>query len=650
MILRDWFRPPRHLLALFVAATVVPALALGWLAWWSLGQDAALDRQRVQDTLETAFGKVVSDLQLRLDDVSRQLSSLARASDVSLPDDSVLLLVGDDRVADRPSGRLLYYPRTPGTPPARNAAQDVALDAATVLEVRAQNPTAAAEAFRRIANSGMPAVQAPALLGLARCLRQTGRPQEALLAYDRLAQFGTLDVEGAPAALVARRARCAVLAALKAPELQSAARDLYQDLLRRRWILDRATFEYYASEARAWLPADAAPQPNPALLALADAASDIYALRRQRNASPGRGSATLWRQGRPLLIVWQNTPEEMTALVAGASWFERPAATWAADNLAVALTSADSHVTFGEPDRLSKPVVVGSMADTGLPWTVRIASADPAKVPSLLARSRRLVVSGLAVVGLLIVSGGFLVARALGRELAVARLQSDFVAAVSHEFRSPLTSMKHLIEMLDQGAVSSEERRQQYYHVLNGEADRLHQMVENLLNFGRMEAGKAEYRFERLDARALVEQVATDFGGQLISRDRLIVDVQGGPVRVNADREALSRALRNLLDNAAKYSAPTAPIRLAIDANAKTASIHVRNEGPGIPADERKMIFTKFYRGAGAKQSGVKGTGLGLATVQYIVRAHHGDVLLDSSPGQGSTFTIALPIAKEEMS
>jgi tetratricopeptide (TPR) repeat protein len=199
MGLSDWFKPPRHLLALFVAATVLPALALGWLAWVSLGQDAALDRQRVQDTLDTAAGKVVSDLQHRLDELSRQLPSLARAPDLSFADDSVLLTIGDDRVADRPPGRLLDYPRTPGS----QSPHDRLLDTATALESRGENAPAA-DAFRRAADSRSPAVQASALLGLARCLRKSGRPQDALGVYDRLAQLGTLTVLDAPAAPAAR--------------------------------------------------------------------------------------------------------------------------------------------------------------------------------------------------------------------------------------------------------------------------------------------------------------------------------------------------------------------------------------------------------------------------------------------------------------
>lgn len=671
MNIRDWFRPPRHLLALFVAATVVPALALGWIAWLSLGQDAALDRQRVQDTLESAVGKAVADLQRRLEEQSRQLQELARTPALSLSDDSVLLRITDVGIVDRPSGRLLYHPRPPvaqftfdattkvgpgardvvldrATSGTRENTRDVTLDAATALEVRAQNPSAAVEVFRRAADSRDRAVQAQALLGLARCLRKLDRPQEALNVYDRLATLGTLSVDGSPAELVARHARCALLTRMKAPELQTQARGLIQDLLRPRWVLDRASFEFYSEEARGWLPTGAVPPPDPARLALADAAGDVVSLRSRQNGVSGRGWMTTWHRDRVLLVVWQNTPQELVALVSGASWFQRPSATWTVANLAVVLTDADSHVVFGRPDQLSKPIAVGSIPDTGLPWTIRIASADPTKIPSLLARSRRMVYSGLAIVGVLIVVGGVLVGRALSRELAVARLQSDFVAAVSHEFRSPLTSMKHLIEMLDQGAVQSEDRRRQYYRVLNGEAGRLHQMVENLLNFGRMEAGKAEYRFERLEARELTEQVAAEFGGQLVSRARLVIVVQGEPVYVRADREPLSRALHNLLDNAAKYSPPSAPIRLTVAANATMVSIRVQDEGPGIPADERKMIFTKFYRGAEAKTSGAKGTGLGLATVQHIVGAHHGEILVESTPGHGSTFTIVLPVAKEQ--
>src|SRR5512139_2822288 len=113
MFLREWFRPPRHLLALFVAVIVLPAIALAWLAWRTIEQDKALERQRLQERLETAAATLVAGLSLRLDELSRQVPLLAVATNVSLPDDSVLLTVGDGTMTDSPPGRLLYVPRIP---------------------------------------------------------------------------------------------------------------------------------------------------------------------------------------------------------------------------------------------------------------------------------------------------------------------------------------------------------------------------------------------------------------------------------------------------------------------------------------------------------------------------------------------------------
>jgi signal transduction histidine kinase len=394
---------------------------------------------------------------------------------------------------------------------------------------------------------------------------------------------------------------------------------------------------------RNWLPADLATPPSVLALALADAAGEVEHLRREQDGQSAQGRQTLWLRGHPLLIVWENTPRQMTALVRGPSWFAQVAPLWRSLNVTLVLLDAGAHPALGRPADLHGPVTVRPAADTGLPWTLRVSIADSARELASLSGQGSLALAGLALVGILVLAGGYLVERALARELAAARLQADFVATVSHEFRSPLTSMKHLLEMLEDGAVSSEDRRHRYYHVLAGETERLRQLVENLLSFRRLEAGKAAYHFEKTDARTLVEQVAGDFSSQLATRDRLITSVDGSGVRVNADREALSRALWNLLDNAAKYSPEEALIHLDLSLNAEQVAISVRDHGQGIPASEQKRIFEKFYRGAAAGTSGVKGTGIGLSTVNHIVRAHRGRIRVDSVPGQGSTFTIVLP-------
>jgi signal transduction histidine kinase len=639
MFLREWFRPPRHLLALFVAVIVLPAIALAWLAWRTFQQDKALERQRVQERLETAASSVIAGLDRRLDELARQIPILAASANVSLPDDFLLVTIRDGTITLSPPGRALYYPRVPEG----RRARDAGLASAEALEFREQNSRSAADVFRRLARSGDPAVKAAALLGLARCLRKSGQDQDALAAYDDLARLGTFLVEGVPADLVARHARCALLAHMNAPELTPQAAALYGDLQQRRWILDRASYAFYSGEVRAWLPPAAAPPADPLVLALTDAVGDVDRLRHETGVLPGQGRQAAWLHDRPLLIVWANTPREMVALVAGPSWFAQTASLSKTLNVALALVDGQSHVVAGAPERLAGPVVVRQPADSGLPWTLRIASADPARELALLSGHRRLALAGLVLLGILILTGGYLVERALARELAAARLQADFVATVSHEFRSPLTSMKHLLEMLEQGAVKSEDRRHRYYQVLSGETERLRRLVENLLNFRRMEAGKVEFRFEPVDAVDLVERVAADFRAQLASSDRLVVSADAHGVRVGADREAMSRALWNLIDNAAKYSPESAPIHLDLAADDRHVRISVRDHGPGIPPAERKQIFKRFYRGADTMKSGVKGTGIGLATVHLIVRAHHGEIHLDTTPENGCTFTIVLP-------
>jgi signal transduction histidine kinase len=241
--------------------------------------------------------------------------------------------------------------------------------------------------------------------------------------------------------------------------------------------------------------------------------------------------------------------------------------------------------------------------------------------------------------------GGYFTTRAVSRELAVSRLQSDFVSAVSHEFRTPLTSMLHLTDLLDRGIVSDEDRRRQYYAALAHDTTRLHRLVESLLNFGRMEAGAFEYRFEPVDLAVLAGDVVAEFRKEFASSGhRFELHAEDGLPPLRVDREALSRALWNLLDNAVKYSPGRPAIWVDLAREGKRVALRVRDQGPGIPVEEQKEIFNKFVRGSAARASSVKGTGVGLAMVRHTVRAHGGEVRVESRLGEGGTFTILLPL------
>ena len=247
---------------------------------------------------------------------------------------------------------------------------------------------------------------------------------------------------------------------------------------------------------------------------------------------------------------------------------------------------------------------------------------------------------GLGLVSLLILASSYLTFRGIRREIAVARLQSDFVSAVSHEFRTPLTSIRQLSHMLHAGRVSSEARRDQYYAVLVSESERLHRLVERMLGIGRADAGR--FRFEALDAGALVQKVVSDFAAQAATA-AIAVDVSR-PCPIRGDEEMLALVLWNLLDNAVKYSDGSPRVQVDLAMQDRLAIIAVTDQGIGISTEDRARIFDRFVRGSSEMVAATAGSGLGLAFVERVVRAHGGRVDVTSEPGRGSTFRVVLPL------
>ncbi|MEK7404530.1 MAG: histidine kinase dimerization/phospho-acceptor domain-containing protein [Acidobacteriota bacterium] len=193
--------------------------------------------------------------------------------------------------------------------------------------------------------------------------------------------------------------------------------------------------------------------------------------------------------------------------------------------------------------------------ETALPWTLAVALADPAKEREASAIRSRLLFWLLSLVTALSIGGGYLGWRLIRRELSLAQMQADIVAAVSREFRTPLTSMRQISAALSEGRIPDEERKQAYYNVLTRATERLHRLVEALLDLGRMESGAMRYRMEPLDLAAAASSIAGDFGREVGDKGFAVhTDIPSDHVPVKADAEALDRALWNLLDNAVKYS------------------------------------------------------------------------------------------------
>jgi signal transduction histidine kinase len=364
---------------------------------------------------------------------------------------------------------------------------------------------------------------------------------------------------------------------------------------------------------------------------LADAADTAW------NQVNARGQGTMRVNGRPFFAIWRATRDRRGLWIAPTSAILQPIP--AGDGLALSAVDSDGSVVFGKRYRTER-AAVRAAAESQLPWTLYVASA--ARTPAGVSASRRFLLLGTIVMVLFLLAGTYFIARAIRREMEVSRMQSEFVSAVSHEFRSPLTSIRQLSEMLLAGRVPSEERRHKYHGTLVRETQRLQRLVEALLNFGRMEAGARQYRFEEVHASELARRVFAEFETEIAAGRE--IELHGiGDCRFEADPEALGVAVRNLVDNALKYSPREEPVALEWGLESDRVAIRVRDHGAGIAPEERKRIFGKFVRGTAAASGNVKGSGVGLAMVRHIVDAHRGEIQLESKVGEGSTFTVLLP-------
>jgi len=236
----------------------------------------------------------------------------------------------------------------------------------------------------------------------------------------------------------------------------------------------------------------------------------------------------------------------------------------------------------------------------------------------------------------------------LHRQAQVSRLQTEFVNKVSHDLRTPLTSIRMFVETLQLGRLQDQGRQAEALEIIAEETDRLSGLINRLLDWARMESGRRTFKLETQRVEPMVDAALQAFETQrLTSAVEVTRVVDQGLPRVLADRDAITGALLDLLNNAHKYSGPDKRIRVEAHAAGPTVQLSVTDNGPGISRTEQKRVFEKFYRAQDPLQRSIEGSGLGLAMVKHIARAHGGSVGVTSEVGQGATFTITLPAAEK---
>ncbi len=624
------------LLLLLVAAVLVPTAGLLWF----MGAAMRNERLAVKQKLEQAYRPALTEAAHAVRSYwAERRSVLERAVDQP-PARAFATVVrsGAARAAVvlGESGQVLY----PAAEPDLAAATlHPALAEAARLEFALDQPRIAAIAYRQVAErAGSPDIRAQALMGQARCLLKVADTAEAIrLLVVELQQPDLRRATGTNGRLIAPAALLRALQVME-PGYPSYRQTLDEMVLQLRdydnWPMSSAERRFLMRRVL-----EIAPQVTTFdTLEAEELASEFVA--RHLAAPEGAGLAPSAMPG-----TWQftiaNSP--VVALLERAQTLRELEAA-----VAQALPH-QLHIAFVRPGVVvgEEPFLLTTLDESMPGW--RLAAYLRGEDP-LASRAEHQVATylwtGLLLVGL-VAGTVLLVGRAAFHQMKLARLKNDFIATVTHELKTPLCSMRVLVDTLLEGNYRDQRQVREYLELMARENERLSRLIDNFLSFSRMERNKQAFSFRPVEPRELVEAAAD------IVRERFeavgcafTAEANGELPAVEADRDALVTVLLNLLDNAYKYSTDDKRIALRAFADDGEICFQVQDNGIGMRRRAVRRAFDRFYQVDQSLSRSVGGCGLGLSIVKFIVEAHGGSVDVESRPGEGSTFTVRLPAAQ----
>jgi signal transduction histidine kinase len=313
------------------------------------------------------------------------------------------------------------------------------------------------------------------------------------------------------------------------------------------------------------------------------------------------------------------------------------------EEIAVALLDDNARPVAGHRPNGHIPFVSREIGDALPHWETAVYLKNPDR---LTQSAQTLKLTLTLIITLLLVAigtGGALIVADLKRQLTLARQKTDFVSNVSHELKTPLTSIRMFSELLAEGRVEDAARQRQFLQIITAETARLTRLINNVLDFARMERGEKNYHFEECDLRALVRETVEAYRPHLEANGfRLESNLSEEPVRIRGDGDALAQVVVNLLSNAEKYSGERKEVAVHLQ-NGDTAELKILDRGLGVPRGCEQKIFEQFYRAHDSLASGIQGSGLGLTLARQIARAHGGDIIYQAREGGGSCFVLRLP-------
>jgi len=279
-------------------------------------------------------------------------------------------------------------------------------------------------------------------------------------------------------------------------------------------------------------------------------------------------------------------------------------------------------------------------------WKLLLSENKPGFMATLLKEGSGIYLFIFILIALLMVLGFVFTIYTLNVELRLNKMKSEFISNVSHELKSPLTSIRMMTEMLHQNRVQTEERKSAYYSAMLEESEHLSHLIDNILDFSRMDDDRKKYDFIDLDMNELLLKFLEstrerlpepDFDIRYTSPDYIPV--------IRGDKNAILQVFYNLVDNAIKFSGTSKQIDISLVSKNDELQLCVKDYGIGISGKDQEKIFERFYRGDEPQRLGIRGTGIGLTIVKKIVEDHGGHLSVESRPGEGSIFTVRIPVS-----
>jgi signal transduction histidine kinase len=291
-----------------------------------------------------------------------------------------------------------------------------------------------------------------------------------------------------------------------------------------------------------------------------------------------------------------------------------------------------------------KYLIAENLPDEFFPCKVALFDREGKSIEQQINKEKQQAFLLFGMTVFVLIMGMVIIVRAAKQDYQVSKLKSDFVAHVSHELKTPLSVIRMFGETLESGIVTEKSRQQEFYGIIRRESERLTDLINNVLDFSKIESGKKEFHFKETDLLEVVNNIVETYRPQIDNSGfQFKVVFPGGKVIMTIDKDAIAQALINLLNNALKYSDDEKYILVEVSEAGDFVTISVTDHGIGIDEKEFRNIFENFYRITNSKAAQIKGTGLGLTIAKYIVEAHKGIITVESEVGKGSKFTISLP-------